>query len=656
MLGSGRVLAALSRPSPYWHSSVVLLAALVLALPGLISGIPPTGDGVTHAQYQQHFSQQFWAGDPYPRWLMDSNKGYGSPVFLVQYPLPYWTTALIRPVVRFRPGPARAARELGVFCFLALVAAGLGAFVWLGHRFAPVAAAAGAIVYIALPYILATEDRDVAIGMLGASACMPWALAACHSLRLTFKSVSAFGIVLALLIMSNLISLVLFLPLMIGYAIASRETSRTSLGRCVASLFFALSIGCGVAGAYLIPFIVYRHLVDLSAFAFYSPGMQVSHNFSFLRATSLAKPLIVAAVSSAALITGIAACSVWRARKGMGRLYMLLLLALGAAMLAPGLGVALIRASGLTATNFNIPDYFPEQMLAATLATMALGVVSYSSLPDKAIRWQDRTLMLAAGGAFVLMLPWSALAWKAVPKLATAIEFPHRFGAILVLAVAGLFAAAIESGLRHWPSREGARCLKFVMLVALLAIASGALAWRVDWWWVRGLRSRVAYVYDESRDVDFLYRTYVSRNSMAAFARLLGTTPSTYSVEPTPVVRGNATLVQGQGTIDVISREPRIIVLSFDASEKSLLRIALLYSPLWKAALLDQPSYVLRPNSSDEGLIEIPVPPGRHSLKLFFDIGWPERWGVTMTILSLLVVVGGMMFERYSSDRRRQTG
>src|SRR5208337_2884403 len=181
------------------------------------------------------------------------------------------------------------------------------------------------IVYIALPYILATElYQGAAIGMLSASIWMPWALAACDSLRLTFRSVSALGIVLALLVMSNLISLVLFFPLMIGYAIACRETNRISLGRCIGSLVFALSIGLGIAGVYLLPFIAYRRLFDLSAFAFYSPGMQVSHNFSFLRGTSLAKPLVAAAASSAAIITAIAACYVWRARKGVGRVFMLL--------------------------------------------------------------------------------------------------------------------------------------------------------------------------------------------------------------------------------------------------------------------------------------------------------------------------------------------
>jgi len=84
------------------------------------------GDAVTHIQYQHHFSEQFWKGDLYPRWLAGSNKGYGSPIFLVQYPVPYWITAVLRPITRFRSDSTRDARTLGVFCFLALARRGGG--------------------------------------------------------------------------------------------------------------------------------------------------------------------------------------------------------------------------------------------------------------------------------------------------------------------------------------------------------------------------------------------------------------------------------------------------------------------------------------------------------------------------------------------------
>lgn len=158
------------------------------------------------------------------------------------------------------------------------------------------------------------------------------------------------------------------------------------------------------------------------------------------------------------------------------------------------------------------------------------------------------------------------------------------------------------------------------------------------------------------QDVDILYHTYVSRNRTAAFAALLGTKPRTYSAGRIPVVRGNPTLVQGEGTAEAVSREPRSVVVSFAASENSVMRIAQLYSPLWKGVLLDRPSYVLRPMSSDEGLIELSVVPGRHYLKLLFELGWPERCGVIVTVVALIVVVGGVTLELYSNNRGREKG
>jgi hypothetical protein len=201
--------------------ATVSLAAL-LCLPCLIHGIAPVGDSTLHATYQYQFSRQFWSGDIYPRWMMSANKGYESPIFLIQYPLPYWITALLRPLTRFAPSPSREARELGIFCFLVLAAAGLNARLWLRKRYSPFAATAAAMVYICLPYILAFEIYyDLAIGQLTAFARMPLALAASDSLRLRFTEVSALGVAWALLVLSNLMTALLFMPLMVGYPYGS---------------------------------------------------------------------------------------------------------------------------------------------------------------------------------------------------------------------------------------------------------------------------------------------------------------------------------------------------------------------------------------------------------------------------------------------------
>jgi len=227
----------LTRFSTVVHNLAIVSLAALLCLPCLIHGLSPVGDSTLHATYQYQFSRQFWSGDIYPRWMMSANKGYGSPIFLIQYPLPYWITALLRPLVGFAPAPTREARELGIFCFLILAAAGLNARLWLQKNHAPLAATAAAMVYISFPHLLAFQIYyDLAIGQLTAFAWMPLALAASDSLRFRFAAVSTLGIAWALLILSNFLTALLFVPLMVGYAITRRESNHMPLAKCIVSI------------------------------------------------------------------------------------------------------------------------------------------------------------------------------------------------------------------------------------------------------------------------------------------------------------------------------------------------------------------------------------------------------------------------------------
>ena len=157
--GRSRMRSRLVSPSTPFanlaHGLVIVVIAAILCLPFLLVGIPGGYDATTHMTYQYHFSRQFWSGEFYPRWLAEDNKGYGSPIFSrAQYlPFPYFVTALLRPILSVRadrhPG---VARELGVYCFLALAGAGLSAWVWFRNRCTPVASTIAAVAYISLPY------------------------------------------------------------------------------------------------------------------------------------------------------------------------------------------------------------------------------------------------------------------------------------------------------------------------------------------------------------------------------------------------------------------------------------------------------------------------------------------------------------------------
>src|SRR5579863_8666604 len=179
---------------------IIIVVAAVLCLPFLFVGLPTGYDARTHMMYQYYFSRQFWGGDLYPRWLAEANKGYGSPIFLVQYPLPYFITALLRPILSFPPTATRESRELGVYCFLVLAAAGLSAWLWFRDRCTPVASTIAAVVYISLPYTIGQAlYARVAIGELTTFVWMPLMFALCDRVhRVQFKMLSAIGTVFAL--------------------------------------------------------------------------------------------------------------------------------------------------------------------------------------------------------------------------------------------------------------------------------------------------------------------------------------------------------------------------------------------------------------------------------------------------------------------------
>ena len=48
-------------------------------------------------------------------------------------------------------------------------------------------------------------------------------------------------------------------------------------------------------------------------------------------------------------------------------------------------------------------------------------------------------------------------------------------------------------------------------------------------------------------------------------------------------------------------------------------------------------------SSSADGFVEVPLDPGRHELELVFDVGWPERCGKIISMLSVVIFIGGVL-------------
>ena len=272
---------------------------------------------------------------------------------------------------------------------------------------------------------------------------MPLALALCDALQPKLRAVSALGVVIALLFVSNPLSAALFVPLMAGYAIASARSARLSLSRCIGAVLAAFVLGMGIAAAYALPLIAYRHLFDTNSLPVLMPNFELGRWFSFITADTLSRRFFVPATAVTSYILVIVARAIWRAGGNLAsRLAMAITLGLGIVMLTPDAGPVLIRLSGLSVSSFDTPGDFSARILFTALSSIGLGLLGYSWVA-KVATLREQVLLAGACGAFLFMLPWSAPIWKLIPQLA-ALQFPFRFCGILSVSVGGLFAIAMD--------------------------------------------------------------------------------------------------------------------------------------------------------------------------------------------------------------------
>ena len=393
---------------------LILLTAVLLCLPCLFYGLPAGYNAPTHVKYQHHFSRQFWDGESYPRWLAEENKGYGSPIFLVQYPLPYYVTALLRPITSF-PSANRESRELGIFSCLALAAAGLAAWFWLRKFSSPLAATLAAVVYMSMPYNLGNGiySRN-AIGELCTFIWMPAALSICESMYNRRSAVFALSGVLALLAVSNLLSAILFAPVLTIYAILHGKRTEPSLYRRAQLVFLAQLLGAGMAAIYLVPVLAYRRLFDLHQMETILPGYQFGLYFLNLTSGNLVARVIVIAIGGALLFAGTAGWYIWHsAAVPRIRICMALALILGTLTLIPNLGPTIIRLSGfeLRPAPPSVRD-FMATMLLGVIFTVALGFLAYCRIAESSLGTREPLLLFIAAVAGSL----ASFLWLRRPK------------------------------------------------------------------------------------------------------------------------------------------------------------------------------------------------------------------------------------------------
>lgn len=298
-------------------TAALALAAFVLALPILVLGPALAGhDTREHISFGRYFAEQFWQGDPYPRWLQNMNYGLGSASLFVYPPFPSWIYALLLPLAKIAHLDPFSIGE-----FLCLLTSGICAYLWMTTTVSARIALIAATIYMLLPYHLVIDFyRRGALSECWALAWMPLVLYFTTQV-VRRKHYATIGLALsyALLIVSHLVSVLILSALPLLLVLTTAERARKARALCI--VVGCLALGAAVSSVYLAPAFANARYFPVSRLEIpidtgpqgnllvYGWGLLSGHSgkTGFIQAVSLAT------VSTAALI---AFCGFISLRKG----------------------------------------------------------------------------------------------------------------------------------------------------------------------------------------------------------------------------------------------------------------------------------------------------------------------------------------------------
>lgn len=222
------------------HSVAILLLALLLILPAILS--PP----MTHDSFwidwvwADQFTGELAKGNFYPRWLPQSHGGLGSPVFYYYPPLAFYVTGLFGLV-----GLSTYASIVAAF-FAGFVASGFAMFAWLKDR--AKSPLFGALLFMAAPYHVLDFYGRGALAEFVAITFIPLvALGLTRSIqgRFVLGALAYAGLILSHLPLALLASLFFIAPY--GLYLSRHEPRR------LLQIAVPILLGLALAAVYLLP-------------------------------------------------------------------------------------------------------------------------------------------------------------------------------------------------------------------------------------------------------------------------------------------------------------------------------------------------------------------------------------------------------------------
>ncbi len=373
----------------------LVLVGLACAWPVFLHGFPAsTWDGRFHFLYAEEFLHELGEGRAFPRWLPRLNDGLGAPTFYYYGPVAYYVTSLAGLVT----GRGEGLFLLGAGTLLLLLASGLSAHALFRAWVGPWPAAAGAAVFMALPYHLLMDVwTRAAFAEAAAYAWLPLVFRGVEDIRAGRRGGALLlALALGLLVATHIITALLACIVLGGWILLRLRGLRPLLAAGL-----GIAGGLGLSAVYLLPALALRDLVHVP--------VSVIGDYAFIldawwrgyrpeRATFLALTWIAVAQFAAVLVLGAGLLLLRRRDAGAARL----------GLTWAGLTLALLVSTTVVAAPLwhAVPVLanvqFPYRMLTlADLGTAATVALFLAALAARWPGWQ-RLLPAAMVGAALL--------------------------------------------------------------------------------------------------------------------------------------------------------------------------------------------------------------------------------------------------------------
>ncbi|MCI0394673.1 MAG: YfhO family protein [Chloroflexi bacterium] len=573
------------RRTPLAYSLLVALLGLPLVTPLLRwTDSLCTHDGHLHYHRVAALRYAWESGLPFSRWLPDLAFGYGYPFLLYREAAPLYLSLL--PHLLGLPLPA----AINLFYTLCLLAAGWFTFLWVRDVLGPAAGLVAAVAYMAAPYQLVdalvrgNQPESLALPLL---PVLLWA-----GRRFILQGtawpfvLSTLG--LALLALSHNISLLLFTPLFLVYLLAVGWLRQLTWRTALARLALLVSLGLGLSSFYLGPALAELDEITISQSV---TARNNDYRFNF---TSLAEILAPAVPEDPTLL--------------------------------------------------NPP--LPIRLGWAPAGLALLGVLSLL----RAMRFEQRghglMMALAAVGLLLMALPLSRPLWDHLP-LIEFVQFPWRFigrAALPVAFLAGLpFAAPLVDQTPQvskgtfraptcgvFPGRRLPHLAALAVALLLLEALPGLYPF---------------YCQDEPYPTINTVHAYERRTGLVGVDPAGSYFPKTVQLRPDgspleadyqagrPPQRFDLAALPAGATADILATWPIGVQVAVDSPATFQARYLSFAFPGWQATVDGRPVPITP--TVPEGLLTFPVPAGRHTVEVRWELTPLRATFLFVTIVSL---------------------